>query len=102
MSAAALIDTLREQSSQFATLRSLLGAPAGQLFVYYICPLSNLRNIARIGILPKIAAPLGRTDLSGQSVQARREILVKLTEWKTAQAHECINLFWNPVNGTLK
>ncbi len=102
MIAELLMQTIRGFDEDLARLREVLGSAAGRLFVYYICPLTNLRQIAATGILPYATAPQNRTDLSGQSVQARREISVLLTDRKQVSAHQCINLFWNPLNWTMR
>jgi hypothetical protein len=102
MSAQLLVQTLRGFGDALAGLRAVLTPAADQLFVYYICPLTNLRRIAVVGILPYATAPGSRTDLSGQSVQARRNVEVPLAGWKQANIHQCINLFWNPLNLTMR
>src|SRR6266545_1998132 len=102
MSAQLLVQTLRGFGEALAGLRTVLTPATSQLFVYYICPLTNLRGIAAVGILPNAAAPQGRADLSGQSVQAKRKIPVVLPGGKEVNVHECINLFWNPLNLTMR
>jgi hypothetical protein len=102
MSAQLLVQTLKGFGDALAGLRAALGSAPDQLFVYYICPLTNLRGIATTGILPNATAPKGRTDLSGQSVQAKRNIEVQLAGWKQVNVHRCINLFWNPLNLTMR
>ena len=76
MSSALLLETLKGLSEARAGLGATLMAAHDQLFVYYICPLSNLRGITTMGILPNAVAPKDRVDLSGQSVQAMREVKV--------------------------
>ncbi|HKW31256.1 MAG TPA: DarT ssDNA thymidine ADP-ribosyltransferase family protein, partial [Verrucomicrobiae bacterium] len=102
MSAQLLVQTLKGFGEALAGLRAVLTPAADQLFVYYICPLSNLRGIATTGILPNATAPKDRADLSGQSVQARRNMELNLAGWKQANLHQCINLFWNPLNSTMR
>jgi len=102
MSAQLLVQTLRGLVDALAELRKTLTSAENQLFVYYICPLTNLRGIATTGILPNATAPKGRTDLSGQSVQAKRNVEVHLAGWKQVNVHQCINLFWNPLNLTMR
>jgi len=102
MSTQLLIQTMQGMGTWLAELRSSLKTPTDRPCVYYICPLSNLRLIAGSGILPHDSAPHTRTDLSGQSVQARRDLLINLNGGKVANAHQCINLFWNPINWTLR
>jgi hypothetical protein len=76
MNSEQLLNTLKRFSQDMAGLKSVLGASADQLFVYYICPLTNLRQMIGAGILPNATAPKNRVDLSGQSVQAKRDIEV--------------------------
>src|SRR2546426_791147 len=102
MSAHLLVQALKGFGEARAGLRAVLTPAADQLFVYYICPLKNLRGIATGGILPNATAPKDRVDLSGQSVQAKRNIPVALPGGKEANVHECINLFWNPLNSTMR
>jgi hypothetical protein len=102
MSAQLLVQTLTGFADALAGLRAVLTPAANQLFVYYICPLTNLRGIAANGILPNVAAPERRADLSGQSVQVKRNIPAVLLGGKEVNVHECINLFWNPLNLTMR
>ena len=100
MSSYRLIETLNGMGPALAGLRAVFPPSSQEPAVYYICPLSNLRRIATSGILSNASAPRDRTDLSGQGVQARRDIPVNLTRWASCNAHQCINLFWNPCNWT--
>ena len=104
MNGTALLEFLREIRSIRAPLAEILQADPDGEFVYYICPLANLRKIASVGILPHVSAPASRTDLSGQNVQALRDIDVLLTndagEIRNSEVHECVNFFWNPLNWT--
>jgi hypothetical protein len=93
---------LESLAPQRAALYAALHAEPSQIFVYYVCPLSNLRLIAASGILPHAAAPTTRTDLSGQSVQARRARDLQLPGPKTVRLHQCVNFFWNPLNWTFR
>jgi hypothetical protein len=102
MSAQLLVQTLRGLDAALAGIRTVLAPAPDQLFAYYICPLTNLRQIATAGILPNVSAPPGRTDLSGQGVQARRDVMVLLTGGTYVNVHQCINLFWNPLNWTMR
>ncbi|MFA5192444.1 MAG: HD domain-containing protein [Verrucomicrobiia bacterium] len=102
MSAKLLVQTLRGFENELAGLRAVLTPAADRLFVYYICPLTNLKRMVVTGILPNATAPRERTDLSGQSVQAKRDVQVLLDGGKRVEAHQCINLFWNPLNWTMR
>lgn len=102
MSAQLLVHTLKGFGEALAGLRAVLTPAADQLFVYYICPLRNLRGMTATGILPNVSAPEDRADLSGQSVQAKRNIEINFVGWKQANLHQCINLFWNPLNSTMR
>ncbi|HXR04512.1 MAG TPA: HD domain-containing protein [Verrucomicrobiae bacterium] len=102
MSAQLLIQALKGFGEARAGLRTVLISPADQLFVYYICPLRNLRGMVTVGIMPNVTAPKDRADLSGQSVQAKRNIPVVFPDGKEVNVHECINLFWNPLNLTMR
>ena len=83
-----------------ATMAAALGANPERCHVYYLCPLSTLRSIAQNGILPRVSAPTARADVSGAGVQSRREGVLQLQHYHERKLHECINLFWNPLNLT--
>ncbi len=95
----AFLASLREVR---AAMVAALSANPDRACVYYLCPLSTLRSIAQNGILPRVSAPAVRADVSGAGVQSRREGKVSLQGWRDRQLHECINLFWNPLNLTLR
>jgi hypothetical protein len=96
-----LLNFLRDLPARTALVAALGGDPA-PVCAYYICPLSNLRGIAIDGIHPHATAPAGRTDLSGASVQERRDVDLRLTKGKEVTLHHCVNLFWNPLSWTCR
>jgi hypothetical protein len=102
MSASQLLETLKSFGQDMNALRGVLGAPPERLFVYYICPLTNLKQVIGVGILPNATAPQKRADLSGQSVQAKRDVEVLFADGREIGVHQCINLFWNPINWTMR
>ncbi|HXC37295.1 MAG TPA: DarT ssDNA thymidine ADP-ribosyltransferase family protein [Candidatus Acidoferrales bacterium] len=102
MSAELLIQTLKGFGEAQAVLRAVLHSATDRVYVYYICPLTNLRGIVAHGILPNATAPSNRADLSSQGVQAKRGSEIWLCGWKQPKLHECINLFWNPSNLTMR
>ncbi len=81
-------------------MAGVLGADLKDVFVYYLCPFKNLRSISAGGILPQVSAPAARMDVSGQSIQALRERDVTFPGGFVVPLHACVNLFWNPLNGT--
>jgi hypothetical protein len=76
--------------------------------VYYIAPLSNLMKIISGGIKCRALVNSNITDLSGQEVQKRRDVPLKLAqkvsynETIDKKIHQCVNFFWNPLNGTFR
>jgi HD superfamily phosphohydrolase YqeK len=102
MNGTELLQFLQSIEAPRADLRSALNEASGRVFVYYICPLSNLRRIAKEGIRPHTTAPSDRTDLSGQSVQARRDVDILLTRGRRSTLHRCVNFFLNPLNWTFR
>lgn len=93
---------LQGLQSARAAMVAALGANPNRSCAYYLCPLSTLRIIAQQGILPRVSAPAARADVSGADVQSRREGSVGLQGWRERKLHECINLFWNPLNLTCR
>ena len=90
-------------------LYDLLGADFNELNIYYLTPLSNLKRIIKDdGIKCRALMPGDATDLSGLSVQKRRDKPLELAQRVTDAninkinkgIHECINFFWNPLNHT--
>lgn len=102
MSAELLIQTLKCFGEAQAALKAALHSPTDRIFVYYVCPFTNLRGIVANGIFPNATAPQNRADLSSQGVQAKRDAEISLWGWKQPKLHECINLFWNPINLTVR
>jgi len=88
-------------------LYNLLEADDDEVNVYYLTPLFNLKSIVADGGI-KCRAMMGSdvTDLSGQEVQRRRDISLKLAQKVSSydkidkKIHGCINFFWNPLNDT--
>jgi hypothetical protein len=97
-----VLQHLQSLAPQREALYQAIQADHQQTFVYYVCPLSNLRRIAADGILSHAGAPTDRTDLSGQSVQARRARDLQLPGPKEVRLHQCVNFFWNPLNWTFR
>jgi hypothetical protein len=104
MNGTALSEFMRDIRATRSALAGMLQADLDREFVYYVCPLTNLRQIVANGILPHASAPADRTDLSGQNVQALRDIAVLLTnglgDLRHSEVHKCVNFFWNPLNWT--
>jgi len=80
-----------------------------EINIYYLVSFSNLKSIVTDGGI-KCRAMIGHsaTDLSGHSVQTRRNMKVRLAQKISLHEdiiykniHECISFFWNPLNKTL-
>ena len=89
-------------------LYKLLETSNDEANVYYIAPLSNLMKIISGGIKCRALVNSNITDLSGQEVQKRRDVPLKLAqkvsynETIDKKIHQCVNFFWNPLNGTFR
>jgi hypothetical protein len=89
-------------------LYSKLDADINDAYLYYIVPLSNLEQIFLAGgINCRSEVKTLTTDLSGPEVQNKRHFKLQLfnqyLERKnivSKNIHQCINLFWNPINKT--
>ena len=95
---------LREARNE---LYNLLEAGNDEVNVYYFVPLFNLKSIiADRGIKCRAMMDRDAVDLSGQGVQAKRNISLKLAQKVSSfveidkKIHECINFYWNPLNDT--
>jgi hypothetical protein len=106
MNGTALLNFLQGIAQTRLGLSSCLAADPARAFVYYLCPLANLRRIVVNGILPHASAPADRTDLSGQSVQARRDVELPLSndtyDYRNKTLHHSVNFFFNPLNLTFR
>lgn len=98
-----LIDYLRSIHAHKTDLNNHLNADCVRDFVYFIAPLSNISLMQQSGrILPRNIAG-NFHDLSDQSIQSMRERTVNLrnsTGARQALVHDCVNLFFNPLNKT--
>lgn len=87
-------------------LAESLGADPDHVYAYYLCAATLLPRIISEGIRCRNdPARRTRADLSAPSVQQRRH-----TVWvsrppdrlRDKPVHDCVNLFWNPLNNTFK
>lgn len=89
-------------------LYNKLNADINDAYLYYVVPLSNLEEILLSGgINCRSTAKAITTDLSGPEVQNKRHFKLQLynQNWGyknivSKNIHQCINLFWNPINKT--
>jgi hypothetical protein len=82
-----------------------LGIPVDQPSVFYVVALANLVQIVESGgIACRNNVPAPAVELSSTEIQGRRERLVPLKAaagFRSKSIHNCLNLFWNPINNTL-
>ncbi|MDP3104088.1 MAG: DarT ssDNA thymidine ADP-ribosyltransferase family protein [Candidatus Methanoperedens sp.] len=96
---------LKEARSE---INNLLNVCGNEVSVYYLVPLSNLKNIiADGGIKCRDMICDADNDLSAQYVQEMRDKTLRLAQKVTVneeiidkKIHACINFFWNPLNNT--
>ncbi len=92
-------------------LYKLLETDENEVNVYYLVPILNLKSIIHNeGIKCREEVGKGIEDLSGEEVQAKRDILLEFphrvlygdVKPKKKKIHECIGFFWNPLNDTFR
>lgn len=102
-----LLGYLDSNSDLRKDLYRKLGADARDVNAYYLCPLTNLRPILEEGIKSRNRAGEVGLDLSGNTVQQKRNVnlywLARNSELKREKpVHSCVNLFWNPLSKTFQ
>ncbi|MGO8671497.1 MAG: DarT ssDNA thymidine ADP-ribosyltransferase family protein [Capsulimonadaceae bacterium] len=108
---ATFLRSLKKNPAWRAGLLAALNATDDTLCAYYACSLVNLPSIVELGIKCHDDAHSGQhklVDLSSFDVQAKRGT-VDLGMWDgkylvtrdETPAHNCVNMFWNPLNWTL-
>jgi len=104
-----LLEYLHGRKAIRLPLCERLGADPERIHAYYLCALQTLPSILRDGIKCRNMVTTHR-DLSSHALQSRRSTAwlgrsaaLGYVDWvKEAPVHNCINLFWNPVNRTFK
>ena len=102
-----LLDFLQSPASHEhrRSVYEMLGVPVEEPSVFYLIPLPNLVEVVRSGgIACRNGVQNRRVDLSSPEVQGKREhaLSLKGDPWfRRTVVHDCVNLFWNPLNLTL-
>lgn len=103
---AELIEFLKTKSAERQGLAKVLDTNPNQVYVYYVVSAANVAQILAPGggIRPRNRVP-DFVDLSGESVQSRRNAKVELIgdhgRRRWSLPHDCACLFFNPINTTL-
>ncbi len=97
------LDFLQNISGSRKNLYKRLRTNEQDINAYYLCSRKNLFFILEEGIKCRNSVKRSGTDLSGTTVQSRRE---KPSYWlarnhekrQNIHIYDCVNLFWNPLN----